>query len=260
MNGFSELITSKDNPAVKLVKKLIRSKKERAARKEFVLEGVRLVMDAIGTGADIRRIFVTQSALEKYAGKLPQGNVTLISDKIGEIISDTESTQGIFAVCGFVSESGVLPELRKNGKYAVLSGLQDPGNAGMIIRTADALGLDGVIFSGSCDIYNPKTVRSTMGSLFRVPVYSDISGDDVFTALEKAGLSSFAAVVSTDAQDVKTVDFSEGGAVFIGNEGNGLATETVERCNNSITIRMNGNIESLNAAMAAGIIMWELTR
>ena len=115
-------------------------------------------------------------------------------------------------------------------------------------------------FSESCDIYNPKTVRSTMGSLFRIPVYRDIAEDDIFLALDRAEIPSFAAVVDSDAADLRTVDFSGGGAIFTGNEGNGLSPETVLKCSHRITIKMSGNIESLNAAMAAGIIMWELTK
>lgn len=130
----------------------------------------------------------------------------------------------------------------------------------MIIRTADALGLDGVIFTESCDIYNPKVVRSTMGSIFRIPVYRDIPADDVFAAMDSAEINTYAAVVDRDAVDIKTVDFRNGGGIVIGNEGNGLPEEIILKCTQRITIKMNGNIDSLNAAMATGIIMWELMK
>lgn len=263
MDFISQQITSKDNLVIKNFRKLMTSKKERRLKREFVLEGSRLVFDALKNDAPITKILVTESASEKFCSELEKyrtREIIRISDELGNRISDTGNTQGIFAQCNFTEECGVLKPLKTNGRYAVLSGLQDPGNAGMIIRTADAVGLDGVIFSGSCDIYNPKVIRATMGSLFRIPVFSDIDEDDIFMKLSTAQIESYAAVVNPDACDVKSVDFSSGGAIFIGNEGNGLSEETVSKCSYRITIKMNGNIESLNAAMATGIIMWELTK
>ena len=117
-----------------------------------------------------------------------------------------------------------------------------------------------MIFTESCDIYNPKVVRSTMGSIFRIPVYRDIPADDVFAAMDSAEINTYAAVVDRDAVDIKTVDFRNGGGIVIGNEGNGLPEEIILKCTQRITIKMNGNIDSLNAAMATGIIMWELMK
>lgn len=262
---LSQPVTSKDNPSVKLFRKLMTSRKDRMQYRLFALEGSRLVFDALKNGAPVRKIFITVSALEKYSEKLESIECTdietvLISDELGNRISDTGKTQGIFAQCSFIEGTDRLESLKKGGRYAVLYRLQDPGNAGMIIRTADALGLDGVIFSESCDIYNPKVIRSTMGSVFRIPVYRDIPADDIFIAMDNAGLNTYAAVVDKDATDVKTVDFSGGGGIITGNEGNGLPEEIVSRCSEKITIKMNGNIDSLNAAMATGIIMWELMK
>lgn len=261
---FGEVIKSKDNPKIKLFKKLLSSKKERYRYKLFALEGSRLVFDALKSGAEIRQIYFTKSAVQKHNDdieKLPEDmRVSIISDEIGNYISATEHTQGVFAQCSFADNTTVSGKIKNSGRYAVLYKLQDPGNAGMIIRTADALGLDGVIFCESCDVYNPKVVRATMGSMFRVPVFRDINEDELFSALSDAGIESFAAVVDRNAQDVKKIDFSKGGAVFIGNEGNGLDREITAKCAERITIKMNGNTESLNAAMAAGIIMWELMR
>ncbi len=260
---LSEPVTSKDNPSVKLFRKLMTSKKERMQYKRFALEGSRLVFDALKSNAPVEKIFITLSALRKYGDHIKniEGiNIILISDDLGGKISDTGKTQGIFAECAFIDKTDKLDNLKKNGRYAVLYQLQDPGNAGMIIRTADALGLDGVIFSGSCDIYNPKVIRSTMGSIFRIPVYRDVPVDDVFIAMDNAGISTYAAVVDKNADDIKTVDFCNGGGIIIGNEGNGLPDEIVLKCRERITIKMNGNIDSLNAAMATGIIMWELMK
>lgn len=258
-----KLIKSTENPSLKLFRRIISSKKERMHYRLFPLEGLRLVSDALKSNAPIKKIFITESAYEKYAFRLFDNDlnnieIIIITDELGRKIADTENPQGIFAVCGFINDVGL--KLKCGGKYIVLYKLQDPGNAGMIIRTADALGLDGVIFCKSCDIYNPKTIRSTMGSLFRIPVYRDIERDELFEALNKAGLKSYASVVDGAECDIKNVDFRNGGAVFIGNEGNGLDSETAIGCTERITIKMSGNAESLNAAMAAGIIMWELMK
>lgn len=263
MNNDFQKITSKDNPLIKHIRKLMTSKKERMFCKEFVLEGSRLVFDALKNNAPVTKILVTASAMGKFEDELEKyksGEIIHISDELGSKISDTGNTQGIFAQCSITGDCGSLKPLKTHGRYAILSGLQDPGNAGMIVRTADAMGLDGVIFSGSCDVYNPKVIRATMGSIFRIPVFSDIDEDEIFMALSSAQIPSYAAVVNPDAKDLKSIDFCNGGAVFIGNEGNGLSEETILKCDESITIKMNGNIESLNAAMATGIIMWELTK
>lgn len=261
----SGVIRSKDNPAVKLFRKLIASKKERQSSRLFPLEGSRLVLDALKENAPIRRIFVTESALNGSAGekisefiKVDRLNVTVVSDELGNKMSDTDKTQGIFAVCELPKDSE--PTFKKRGKYIVLYQLQDPGNAGMIIRTADALGMDGVVFCESCDVYSPKTVRATMGSLFRVPVFTSLGLDRIFDLADGASLETYAAVVDSEAENLKNVSFENGGILFIGNEGNGLPTYASEKCGKCITIKMNGNIDSLNAAMAAGIMMWEMKK
>ena len=140
----------------------------------------------------------------------------------------------------------------------MLFGLQDPGNAGMIIRTADALGIDGIILSGSCDLYSPKVIRSTMGSIFRTNIMIENDAERLFSLLSSNGIKTSAAVIDKDAYDVTECSFEGRHAVFIGNEGNGLPAETARRCDSRITIPMHGSINSLNAAMAAGILMWEL--
>ena len=163
--------------------------------------------------------------------------------------------------------AGLIPEppalsalIHTGGSYAVLHQLQDPGNAGMILRTADALGLDGVIYSASCDIYSPKVVRATMGSLFRVPLCCVPEIEPVLAACRDAGVESCAAVVSGQAELVGQCLFRKGTAVVIGNEGNGLPEEVSAACDRRVTIPMHGTIESLNAAMAAGIILWEVQK
>ncbi len=256
-----QYITAKDNHSVKLYRKLSSAKKARMQEGLFVLEGYRLVTDALAGNADIKVLFVTESSYEKY-GEFDCGNtrVLYISDDIGKYMAETENTQGVFAVCRMPAEKSWDEFLSPVGAYAVLCRLQDPGNAGMILRTADALGVDGVIFCGSCDIYSPKVVRATMGSLFRVPVKICSDEKEIFRSFEKLGIKSDAAVVRDPDCYAGDCTYNKGCAVWIGNEGSGLPEEVSAECHRRVTIPMNGNIESLNAAMAAGILMWEMTK
>lgn len=257
------VITSKDNPSVKRFMKLSSSKKERKQSGMYVLEGYRLILDALKEEADIRELFFTEDAYEKYHTELSQVDLKevrqiIISNELGIRISCTEKPQGVFAVCAYKETASLIDSLKSDGKYVVLFGLQDPGNIGMAIRTADAMGLDGVILSESCELYNPKTIRSTMGSVFRMNIFDDVSREDIFEAFEQKKIRSYAAVIDKDALDLKKCSFDKGCAVFIGNEGNGLPENISSRCDERITIKMSGNINSLNAAMATGIIMWEM--
>lgn len=256
-------ITSKDNPVIKLYQRLSSSKKDRLEYGLFVLEGLRIVEDALREDSGITHLIVTKNSFEKYGDELFQADLRntktiVISNELGKRISQTEQTQGVFAICRIPVEKDFT--FRENGKYAVLYGLQDPGNVGMIIRTADALGMDGVILCGSCDLYSPKVIRSTMGSVFRMNICIENDREKLFAMLEDNNVVSCACVIDTDAEKVTYCGFPASQAVFIGNEGNGLPREISQRCSRRITIPMNGTINSLNAAMAAGIIMWELSK
>lgn len=259
------LITSKDNPNIKLFRKLTESKKYRRETGMFPLEGTRLISDALLENAELHSVFVTESFSAKHdkqgeALNFPEGtSLYYISDELGKSISDTSSTQGVFAICRPLSKPRFMQTIKHGGKYLLLCGVQDPGNLGTIIRTADAVGLDGVFLSDCCELYNPKVIRSTMGSLFRLNV-SEVDFEEIFPFFAERGVPTYAAVVDRDAFSLTDCDFSEGGAVLIGNEGNGLPKDIAERCTKKLTIKMNGNINSLNAAMAAGIIMWELEK
>lgn len=258
------VITSKDNPSVKLYMKLSASKKERKNSGMYVLEGFRLITDAVQEDSSVKQIFFTEDAYEKYYNELSQVDlkevkILIISNELGIKISCTEKPQGVFAICSIPPAGDLKKSIKKDGKYVVLHQLQDPGNLGMIIRTADAVGIDGVILSESCELYSPKVIRSTMGSVFRMDVFEISSLDELFSCFEENGITSYAAVIDKDAEDLRTCSFEGGCAVFIGNEGNGLPADVSSRCNVRATIRMSGHINSLNAAMATGIFMWEMS-
>ncbi len=260
---MDNIITSKDNPVIKLYQKLSSSKKERLQYGLFVLEGLRIVEDAIREDSGISHILITQQALAKCSDSVLQADLRdaktfVISNELGKRIASTDNTQGVFAVCRIPVNRTL--SFRSGGRYVVLFGLQDPGNVGMIIRTADALGIDGVILSGSCDLYSPKVIRSTMGSVFRMDIMTENDPDALFDLLNYNNITSSAAVIDPDAEDINSCGFSGSQAVFIGNEGNGLPDDVAVRCSRRVTIPMHGNINSLNAAMAAGILMWELKK
>ncbi|MDE5772230.1 MAG: RNA methyltransferase [Ruminococcus sp.] len=260
---MENIITSKDNPVIKLYQKLSSSKKERIQYGLFVLEGQRIVEDAIKEEGSITHIILTEKASEKYGGQMIQADLRdtrtiVISNELGNRISSTDNTQGVFAVCRIPEKRS--PVFNDDGKYIVLYGLQDPGNVGMIIRTADALGINGIILSGSCDLYSPKVIRSTMGSVFRTDIFIENDTDRLFSMLNKNNVFTSASVIDKDAEKITECGFSGRQAVFIGNEGNGLPENISERCDRRVTIPMNSNINSLNAAMAAGILMWELKK
>lgn len=269
-------ITSADNPKIKLYRKLASGKKHRRESGLFTLEGTRLVADAIAENAKLQAVFVTESCFEKIsrgetavqreALKFPANSdgkteteVFLIPDGIGEKMSSTDNSQGIFAICKCLDKPPVSDTIKSGGKYILLHRVQDPGNLGTIIRTADAMGVDAVFLAECCDLYNPKTVRSTMGSLFRLNVY-EVDLDEVFPLFGQRSIPSFAAVIDSDAVSLTDCDFSRGAVVLIGNEGNGLPKDVSEMCGHKLTVKMHGSVNSLNAAMAAGIIMWELVK
>jgi TrmH family RNA methyltransferase len=236
-------IKSSDNAKIKEYIKLVKHKKYRDETGLFVLEGERLIFDAIKSGITPVKIF----CVEKYAEKLPEA--IIITQTVAEKMSEQPSSQGIFAVCKKPTPNPVLSE-----KVIVLAGLSDPGNIGTIIRTADACGITDIISVGGADIYSPKCTRAAMGSLFHVNITQTA---DPFSLLN--GYTTYAAVVG-DAADVKTVDFAKKSAIIIGNEADGIPEEMVKLADMSITINMTGNAESLNAAAAAAILIWELRR
>ena len=253
-------IISRDNPAVKHYIRLRDKKKIRQEEKLFVAEGLRIVRDALQKPYNVQQLFLTETAFQKYQQDLPceeASQLFRIPDAVGKWMSDTEHTQGVFAVCH-------MPEQKRNiqpdVKYLVLCQLQDPGNMGMILRTCDALGTDMLLMTECCDIYSPKVIRATMGSIFRVPFLESSSWRELLHQLEEAGIASYASVPAKNALSLTETSIPSGSAVWIGNEGNGLPEELIASCEKKITIPMKGGAESLNAAMAAGIFLWEMMR
>lgn len=256
----SELVSSKDNPSIKLYRKLSESKKTRKDRGLFVLEGARLCFDSAVIDK-IEILFLTESAQKKFAEQISHfsGRIMNISDGLGQWLCDTVNTQGVFAICKMLDNTGINDFIESGKKYAVLNSLQDPSNVGTVIRTADALGIDGVILCNCCDLYNPKVIRGTMGSIFRIKIIESTFPETI-PALKSKGIISYAAVVDKSAKSLTDCDFSGGVAAVIGNEGNGLSQDDIALCDDKFTIKMHGSIESFNAATAATIILWEMSK
>lgn len=256
------VINAKNNPKIKEVKALLTSSKERKNSGLFVAEGVRLCLDALLSGCEIQSVFCTETCAEKYGEEIASLREKCkafytVGNEVLKCISDTVTPQGV--VCTVKIKYNAF-DLEKGKKYVSLDTVQNPDNLGAIARTCEALGLDGMVIFGGCDIYNPKALRASMGALFRLPVYVCQSLEEQIEKCKEMGINVYATVPDRDAKDVTTVDFSTGAMCIIGNEGNGISKEIIEKCSDRITIKMNGRAESLNASAAASIIMWEMAR
>jgi TrmH family RNA methyltransferase len=238
------IIKSAENEHIKLYKKLCSAAKFRREYGLFTLEGQRLLRDFTGT---FHSVFYTESE-RSFAETLHSERFFEIPDALSKNISDTKNPQGVFAIAPIPRGT-----VNTDGKTLVLHTVRDPGNLGTIIRTADALGFRDIFAIDCADIFSPKTVRSAMGALFRV----NIEVQDEYTVFERlANAETFASVLSDSAEQLGTFGFPEKSAIFIGNEANGLPEETIKKCCRQVTIKMNGNAESLNAAAAASILLW----
>lgn len=259
-------ITSKDNKNIKETIKLINSSKDRYKNKLFVIEGLRLCMDAYITDVHIKTVFYTHDAMlkhkeeiEKLISKSEQHYI--VSDSIMKLLSDTQTPQGIVCVCTMLDKYITLDKIDINGKYIAFEDLKDPANLGTILRTLEALGFEAVILSrGCCDIYNSKVLRGSMGAVFRLKILKCDNIVNDIKILNNRGFRTYACVVDRTADYITGVNFKNGDIAIIGNEANGLTNEMINTCKYKITIPMLGKAESLNACAASNIVMWEMMR
>ncbi len=224
-----------------------------------MIEGLRLCRDAAENGYQFECLLFTKEALDKHEDTLVflsrnAQNSYLLSKTAFDKISDTKTPQGIICICKNLSRA---EKIKPKGRYIALQNLSDPSNLGAISRTAEALSISGLILSPDCcDPYSPKSLRASMGALLRLPI---IRTENFSQDLLSSGLTLYSCVVTPDAMSVTDVDFSEGSVSIIGNEANGLTKEIID-ISTPITIKMTGRAESLNAAVAASIVMWEMKR
>ncbi len=259
-------VTSKDNQWVKEWRGLCAEAKRRRESGHFAIEGARLCGDALASGVSIRTVLYTTAARETYAAVMDPllaaaEQAVEISPEISRYMGDTNTPQGVFCVAKALDNLRSLDTIDIMGYYGALEDLQDPGNLGTVIRTAEALGLSGLLLSdGCCDIYNPKVLRASMGGVFRLPLWRCGGMTETVATLQKKGMTAFACVVDRDATPITEVAWTPGSVAVIGNEGNGLRPETVAACARRVTIPMAGRAESLNASIAASLVLWEMTR
>lgn len=254
------MITSASNQKVKNLINLVQKSKTRREQDVFVTEGIKMFQEA--PADKIKEVYVSESFYEKAnAGeKLEQCNYEILTDELFKKVSDTQTPQGV--LCVMKQYHYELQDLfrKENPLFLILEDIQDPGNLGTMVRTAEGAGVDGIIMTkGTVDIYNPKTIRSTMGSVYRMPfIYTeDLQG--VMKQLQDKNVKLYAAHLKGNCS-YHQMDFKGATAFLIGNEGNGLKDETADAADVYMKIPMEGKVESLNAAVASVILMYEAAR
>lgn len=258
------MITSSANPKVKQVVQWQTKAKERRSAGIFLTEGFKLLEEA--PEELIKEIYLTREAAERartrtaLQEKLDKAGYEIVSQELFSKMSDTRTPQGVLCVMrqpGYSLEQLISVD---SPLLVVLENLQDPGNLGTIVRTGEGAGITGVIMSRqTVDIFNPKTIRATMGSIFRVPfVYVD-SLKETVSRLHEKGIHTYAAHLA-GKKYYDSFSFRQGTAFFIGNEGNGLSEETAGLAEEYLKIPMEGRVESLNAAVAASLLLYEAHR
>lgn len=250
-----EQLKSRKNPLVAKVRKLSSSRTARRQSGLFLCDGIKMLEEAIRWGADIEILFLTEGT------KIPpvRSNCRIISvtDDLMAYMSRMDSPEGALFLCGMPRLEP--PENLYGSRYVILDELQDPGNVGTIWRTADAFGADGVfLLNGCADPYNPKTVRASMGAVFRMPLW-ETNLDTITQRLDKAEIPILGTSLGQDTVDIRSLSLKRA-AVVIGNEGNGISERVQKACSRLVRIPMTDRCESLNAAVAAAVVLWEMAR
>lgn len=259
------IIKSKDNDKIKYTKSLLKTK-GRNKEKKFIIEGYRILTLALECDAKLEYVFINEDFENKkdhqvLLSQLEQKNIKIYktTNKLFLEMIDTENTQGILGVLKY-KERDIVNNINDEDKFVlILDRIQDPGNMGTIIRTADSAGVDGIILLKGCvDIYNPKVIRSTMGSIFNMNIINTTQ-DEAVEILKKQGFSIVSSYLQTDNYYHQT-SYDGKIALVIGNEANGINDELISKSDKLIKIPIYGDAESLNAAISAAILMYEIKK
>lgn len=264
-----KIIQSADNAIYKSTLGL-QQKKHREISGQYMIEGPNLLREALENRAELTQVFLReemskqQSELSDLFEEIQSRDIDVffLSQKLFEKLCDTKTPQGIMGVVKKpqCSENNFFHQARPTSNVLVLDRLQDPGNLGTILRTADAAGFQGVILcKGTGDIFSPKVVRSAAGALFRLPIFFTNSAEETIRYLRKYKKRILATTLQ-NSQIYYETDLCENIGLIIGNEGNGICKEFIDGADATIRIPMMDNVESLNAAVAAGILMYEAVR
>ena len=248
---MSEYITSRKNPLLQQVKKLLSSRKEREKAGLFVADGTKLLEEAVKYFPGLHTVILSDGV----ETEIPAGvRVVRVPEDVMASISPMEAPQGALFLCRLPEKTEFAP---KSGML-VLDGIQDPGNIGTILRTADALEVPVVLLEGCADPYSHKVVRASMGAVFRTPVLQS-TWAEVHAACKETGIPVAVTALSDRAKDIRSADLTKM-AVVIGSEGRGVRKEVLESADAELIIPMNPRCESLNAAIAATICMWQMKK
>jgi len=250
-----ERITSRTNPLCTHLRKLGASASYRHREGQLLCDSPKLVAEAVRWCPESIKTVVCTQGMEVPA--LPKSvRVVEVPGDVMESISPAKTPQGVLAVCSIPDRP--MPAKLDGSHYVLLDGVQDPGNVGTILRTADAFWADGLFLVNGCaDIWSPKTVRASMGAVFRCPVWNAEAGD-VMALFRDSGIPLYGAALRDDTLDAREVDYTRA-AVAIGSEGSGLSRQVLELCDRTIRIPMRDRCESLNAAAAATVLLWEMS-
>lgn len=256
------MISSTANQQMKTIVQLNKKAKARRELRAFVVEGIKMLRET--PPGLLQRVYVSEQFLkdETHHALLEEKGIDyeLVSDSVFAHISDTNTPQGILAIVRMPEYS--FSDLLRGAhtRLLVLEDIQDPGNLGTMFRTGEGAGLTGIIMSReTVDLFSPKTVRATMGSIYRVPFYVTSDLRETLLRLKREGVTSYAAHLCGEKY-YDELDFTGASAFLIGNEGNGLKKETADLADTCLKIPMEGELESLNAAVAASILMYEAHR
>ncbi|MBQ8302895.1 MAG: RNA methyltransferase [Clostridia bacterium] len=270
---FKDIISSRNNQLVKCAASLA-DKKGRNAEKCFIAEGEKLSLEALKRGLPVTHIFIVEDKSDRLLGMLSEFEnderynecrVILLSESAFSKISTEKAPQGIISVIKYLDFFRNMDIIYKEGFFIQegeralsLYSLRDPGNLGAVIRSAVAFGVDHIVLSSdSADIYNPKTVRAAMGTMFGVKIsYVSDFHSFVHAAIDN-GRAVYAAELTDDARSIKDIDLKKEDIFIIGNEGHGIPTEISSICTGSAYIPISEGAESLNASIAASVLMWE---
>lgn len=272
-----EIVNSRQNKSVVRLMKLS-DRRTRETERVFRFDGVKLLCEALKNGLTLDTVFVRASSVDKlcesmnrlygYGAEDIKCRVLLISDELFDKISEENSPEGVITVAEYIDKfhkSYIIKEgnikTDGDGGILLLESVRDPQNVGAIIRSARALGISAIAMSEDCaDIYNPRTVRASMGTLFSMPVVRVDSLPEYVSLLRENGRKVYAAALDDTAVELGSFALGEGTCVVVGNEGHGLSEELMSVCDGRLYIPMSPGAESLNAAVAASLIMWEMRR
>lgn len=251
----AESITSRQNPLMTHLRKLASSRSYRKKSGEYLCDGTKLLAEALKWGAEVKTAVFSEGV---DIPPLPDGvRAVRVSEELMRSVSPMETPQGALFTVALPEVQ--LPETLSGKHYLVLDGVQDPGNVGTILRTADAFDCGGVFLVNACaDLYNPKTARATMGAIFRREAYT-VTAEELFALLRKSGVPLYGTALRDDTVPLAEANLARA-AVAIGSEGRGLSQQVLDECAKTLKIPMNPRCESLNAAIAATVVLWEMYR